>query len=63
MGHTIDWLLGNNNLSAEKMAYYQYKFMPEELKNAFQVVHATPGGIASKKNSLTAVRLSEKARY
>ena len=51
MGHTIDWLLGKNNLSAEKMAYYQYKFMPEELKNAFQVVHATPGGVASKKTA------------
>ena len=38
MGHTIDWLLGKNNLSAEKMAHYQYKFMPEELKKAFQVV-------------------------
>ena len=43
MGHTIDWLLGKNNLSAEKMAHYQYKFMPEELKKAFQVVHVTPG--------------------
>ena len=51
MGHTIDWLLGKNNLSAEKMAYYQYKFMPEELKKAFQVVHATPGGVASKKTA------------
>ena len=46
-----DWLLGKNNLSAEKMAYYQYKFMPEELKKAFQVVHATPGGVASKKTA------------
>jgi hypothetical protein len=43
MGQTIDWLLGKNNLSAEKMAHYQYKFMPEELKKAFQVVHVTPG--------------------
>ena len=49
MGHTIDWLLGKNNLSAEKMAYYQYKFMPEELKNAFQEVRATSGVLQIKK--------------
>ena len=49
MGHTIDWLLGKNNLSAEKMAHYQYKFMPEELKNAFQEVRATSGVLQIKK--------------
>lgn len=49
MGQTIDWLLGKNNLSAEKMAHYQYKFMPEELKNAFQEVRATSGVLQTKK--------------
>ena len=49
MGQTIDWLLGKNNLSAEKMAHYQYKFMPEELKNAFQEVRATSGVLQIKK--------------
>ena len=49
MGQTIDWLLGKNNLSAEKMAHYQYKFMPEELKNAFQEVCATSGVLQIKK--------------
>ncbi|MCI8646026.1 MAG: TetR family transcriptional regulator [Firmicutes bacterium] len=34
MGHTIEWLLGKNDLSAEKMAYYQYKFMPDIMKKA-----------------------------
>lgn len=49
MGQTIDWLLGKNNLSAEKMAHYQYKFMPEELKNAFQEMRATSGVLQIKK--------------
>lgn len=49
MGQTIDWLLGKNNLSAEKMAHYQYKFMPEELKNAFQEVRVTSGVLQTKK--------------
>ena len=49
MGQTIDWLLGKNNLSAEKMAHYQYKFMPEELKNAFQEVRATSGVLQIQK--------------
>ena len=49
MGQTIDSLLGKNNLSAEKMAHYQYKFMPEELKNAFQEVRATSGVLQIKK--------------
>lgn len=49
MGQTIDWLLGKNNLSAEKMAHYQYKFMPEELKNAFQEVRLTSGVLQTKK--------------
>ncbi len=35
MGHTIAWLQGENRLSAEKFAYYQYKFMPDILKEAF----------------------------
>ena len=35
MGHTVEWLLGKNDLSPEKMAYYQYKFMPDFLKEAF----------------------------
>ena len=51
MGQTIDWLLGKNNLSAEKMAHYQYKFMPEELKNAFQEVRATSGVLQIKKTA------------
>ena len=51
MGHTIDWLLGKNKLSVEKMAYYQYKFMPQELKNAFQVAHKTSGVITDKKTA------------
>lgn len=51
MGQTIDWLLGKNNLSAEKMAHYQYKFMPEELKNAFQEVRATSGVLQTKKTA------------
>lgn len=51
MGQTIDWLLGKNNLSAEKMAHYQYKFMPEELKNAFQEVSATSGVLQTKKTA------------
>ena len=51
MGQTIDWLLGKNNLSAEKMAHYQYKFMPEELKNAFQEMRATSGVLQTKKTA------------
>lgn len=34
MGHTIEWLKGKNSLTPEKLAYYQYKFMPEILKKA-----------------------------
>ncbi len=35
MGHTVSWIKGESNLSAEKFAYYQYKFMPDILKEAF----------------------------
>ncbi len=33
--HTIDWLLGNNDLTPEKMAHYQFEFMPPILKKAW----------------------------
>ena len=36
LGHTLDWLLGKNSLSAEQMGYYQYKLMPEVLKQAWE---------------------------
>lgn len=39
MGHTIDWLLGENDLTPEKMAKYQYKFMPEVLKQAMKTCY------------------------
>ncbi|MBQ9037673.1 MAG: TetR/AcrR family transcriptional regulator C-terminal domain-containing protein [Erysipelotrichaceae bacterium] len=35
MGHTLAWLQNINNLTVEKLAYYQYKFMPDILKKAF----------------------------
>lgn len=35
MGITIDWLLGKNKYTAKKLAYYQYFFMPEDLKRAY----------------------------
>lgn len=34
MGHTIDWLTGKNTLTPEQMAHFQYKFMPNILKEA-----------------------------
>jgi AcrR family transcriptional regulator len=36
MGHTIDWLMKRNTLTPEKMAHYQYEFMPKILKEAFR---------------------------
>ena len=36
MGLTIDWLTGRLDLSPEKMAHFQYKFMPEVLKEAYR---------------------------
>lgn len=35
MGHTIEWLMKRSTISPERMAHYQYKFMPEILKEAF----------------------------
>ena len=36
LGHTVEWILGKNNLSPEKMGYYQYKLMPDILKKAWE---------------------------
>lgn len=35
MGHTVAWLQGKSSLTVEKFAHYQYKFMPDILKEAF----------------------------
>lgn len=36
MGQTIDWLLGRKSITPKKLAYYQYKFMPDILKQAYK---------------------------
>lgn len=36
LGHTVEWILGKNNLSPERMGYYQYKLMPDILKKAWE---------------------------
>ena len=35
LGHTIEWIQGKNDLSPEKMGYYQYRQMPDILKRAW----------------------------
>lgn len=35
MGMTIEWLLGKKNYTPKQFAYYQYKFMPDVLKEAY----------------------------
>lgn len=35
LAHTVEWLLGKNDLSSEKFGYYQYKYMPDILKKAW----------------------------
>ncbi len=34
--HTVEWLLGKNKLTPEKMAHYQFECMPAILKSAWQ---------------------------
>ena len=37
LGNTIEWILGKNDLTPEKMGYYQYRLMPDILKQAWAV--------------------------
>ena len=34
LGNTVEWILGKNDLNPEKMGYYQYRLMPDILKQA-----------------------------
>ena len=43
MGNIIRWLTGELSLTPERIAYYQYKYMPEVLKAALRNPAAIPG--------------------